>query len=174
MRYGLPLSAPYVFYSAVTPGGPVRKPIKILLFTLLILLVIFSILADMPIGRKIQQGLSLGIYLKLASLLGLVIAAFMAWGYRSQVEASQKYRRADEVVAKAEETYERKRQACAQMEKRLMAEYEQKTKGVDQQIDEVRRAYKKRLKELKEQNMELKETVGKLMRALKREREQRG
>ena len=150
-----------------------RKPIKTLLLTLLMLLVIFSILADMPIGQKLQQDFGLGIYLKLVSLLGLVIVAFMAWGYRSQVEASQKYRRADEVVTKAEETYERKKKACEQMEKRLRAEYEQKTKGVDRQIDEVRRAYKKRLKELKEQNMELKETVAKLMHALKREREQR-
>jgi biopolymer transport protein ExbB/TolQ len=151
----------------------VRKPLKIFLITLLLLLVVFSIIADLPIGQKLQKGIALGAYLKWVSLLGLIIAAFTAWGYRNQVVASQKYRRADEAVAKAEETYERKKKACEQMEERLRKAYEEKTKGVDNQIDEVRRAYKKRLKELKEQNMELKETVGKLMRTLKQERQQR-
>ncbi len=150
------------------------KPLKIVLMTLLMVLVIFSILADLPIGKKFQEGLELGMYLKWVSLLGLIIAVFTAWGYRSQIVASQKYRRADEALAKAEETYERKKKACEQMEKQLRSEYDQKKQGVDQEIDAVRQAYKKRLKELKEQNMELKETVGKLMRTLKRERQQRG
>ncbi len=149
------------------------KPLKIILITLLLLLVVFSILADLPVGQKFQGDIKLGTYLKWVSLLGLVIAAFAAWGYRSQVIASQKYRRADEVVAKAEASYALKKKACEQMEERLRKTYDEKAKGVDDQINEVRRAYKKRLKELKEQNMELKETVGKLMRTLKRERQQR-
>ncbi len=141
---------------------------------MLMLLVVFSILADLPIGQKFQLSLELGTYLKWVSLFCLLIAVFMAWGYRSQVISSQKYRRADEVVAKAEETYEQKQKACEQMEKRLQTKYDQKAKGVDKEIDTVRQAYKKRLKELREQNLELKETVGKLMRTLKRERQQRG
>jgi hypothetical protein len=149
----------------------VTKPLKIILLTVLVLLVVFSILADLPIGQKFQEGLRLGTYLKWVSLLGLIIAAFTAWGYRNQVVGSQKYRRADEVVAKAEEAYERKKKECEQMEERLRKAYDQKTQGVDQQIDEVRQAYKKRLKELHDQNMELKETVSKLMRTLKRERQ---
>jgi hypothetical protein len=149
----------------------VNKPLKIALLTALVLLVFFSILSDFPIGQKFQEGLGLGAYLKWVSLLGLVIAAFTAWGYRSQVVGSQKYRRADEVVAKAEEMYARKIKACEQLEERLRKRYDQKTKGVDQQIDQVRQAYKKRLKELQEQNMELKDTVGKLMQTLKRERQ---
>ena len=148
-----------------------NKPLKIALMTALVLLVVFSILADLPVGQKFQEGLRLGAYLKWVSLLGLVIAAFTAWGYRSQVIGSQKYRRADEVVAKAEEAYERKKKACEQLEERLRETYDQKIKGVDHQIDEVRQAYKIRLKELQEQNMELKETVGKLMQTLKRERQ---
>lgn len=151
-----------------------RKQLKIVLFTILMLLVVFSILADLPIVQRFQKGIELGTYLKLVSLLGLLIAVFTAWGYRSQIVSSQKYRRADEVVTKAEETYEKKKKACEQMEKRLKSEYDQKAKGVDKEIDAVRQAYKKRLKELTEQNMELKETVGKLMRTLKRERQQRG
>ena len=150
-----------------------RKPLKIVLITLLMLLVIFSILADLPIGQKFQKGLGLSAYLKWASLLGLIIAAFTAWGYRSQIVASQKYRRADEVVAKAEEAFKRKKESCEQMENRLRTKYEAKAQGVDKEIDTVRRAYKKRLNELTEQNMELKETVGKLMRTLKRERQKR-
>ena len=148
-------------------GGIVRKELKIVLFTILMLLVGFSILADLPIGQRFQEGMKLGTYLKWVSLMGLLIAVFMAWGYRSQILASQKYRRADEAVAKAEETFEQKKKACEHMEKRLRSKYELKVKGVDKEIDAVRQAYKKRLKELTDQNMELKETVGKLMRALK-------
>lgn len=150
-----------------------RKSIKIIMVTVLMLLVFFSIFADLPIGQELQKGMDLGLYLKLVSLLGLLIAVFLAWGYRSEVVASQKYRRADEVISQAEETFERKKKACDQMEKQLQARYDEKSKGLDAQIDEVKKAYKKRLKELKEQNMELKETVGKLMRTLKQERQQR-
>ena len=150
-----------------------RKSIKIILITLLMLLIIFSILADLPIGRKWSFHIRLGLYLKLVSLAGLLIAFFAAWGYRYKIQSSQKYRRADEVVSKAQEAFERKREACAQMEKRLHAKYDEKQKGVDDQIEQVRRAYQKRLNELQEQNIELKETVGKLMQTIKHERQQR-
>lgn len=151
-----------------------RKTLKIILITLLMVLIIFSILSDLPIGRKLQQGLDLGLYLKLVSLLGLIFAALLAWGYRTGLQSSQKYRRADEVLAKAEEAFERKKKVCDQMESRLAEKYEKKSDGLDNQIEEVRREYQKRLKVLKAQNIELKETVAKLMRTLKQERQQRG
>lgn len=150
-----------------------RKSIKIILITVLVLLVICSIFSDLPVGRELLKGLDLGLYLKLVSLLGLLIAVFLAWGYRGKVLASQKYRRADEAISQAEEVFERKKKACDQMEKRLQAKYDEKADGLDAQIDEVRKAYQKQLKELKEQNIELKETVGKLIRTLKQERQQR-
>jgi hypothetical protein len=151
----------------------VVKPLKIILIAILMLLVVFSILADMPFGQKWPPAVSLGLYLKLVSLLGLIIAVFVAWGYRSEIQASQKYRRADEVVAKAQEAFERKKEACVQMEKRLQAKYDEKVSGVDNQIEAVRQAHQKRLEELQEQNVELKETVGKLMRTIKEERQRR-
>lgn len=150
-----------------------RKTIKVLLITLLMLLIVFSILADMHIGQKGSFDIRLGLYLKLLSLVGLLIALITAWGYRNKIQSSQKYRRADEVVSKAQEAYERKKEACAQMEKRLHDKYDEKEKGVDDQIEEVRRTYQKRLNELQKQNMELKETVGKLMQTIKEERQQR-
>jgi hypothetical protein len=150
-----------------------RKFIKILLISLLMLLIIFSILSDMPIGRKWTFDLRLGLYLKLVSLAGLLIAFFAAWGYRNKVQSSQKYRRADEVITKAQEALERKKEACAQMEKRLQAKYDEKEKGVEDQVEQVRRTYQKRLNELQRQNIELKETVGKLMQAIKQERQHR-
>ena len=72
-----------------------RKSIKIILITLLMLLIVFSILADMPIGQKWSVDIRLGLYLKLVSLAGLLIALFTAWGYRNKIQSSQKYRRAD-------------------------------------------------------------------------------
>ncbi len=144
---------------------------KIALITLLFLLVIFSILADLPIGQALENTLDLRLYLKLISLLGLVIAALLAWAHKLGVEASQKYRRADEVLAQAQAAFERKKQACEQMEQRLKETFEQKEQGLDDQIDAVREEYQQRLVVLKEQNVELKETVAKLMRALKNEKQ---
>jgi dsDNA-specific endonuclease/ATPase MutS2 len=151
-----------------------RKFIRIILIALLMLLIVFSILADMPIGRKWSFDIRLGHYLKLVSLAGLLIALFAAWGYRNKIQSSQKYRRADEVVSQAQEAYERKKEACEQMEKRLHAKYDEKEKGVDDKIEEVRRTYQKRLNELQKQNIELKETVGKLMQTIKQARQKRG
>jgi hypothetical protein len=145
-----------------------NKLIKIVLLSLLLLFVVFSILADLPIGQTWPPMISLGLYLKLVSLLGLVTAAFVAWGYRSRIQTSQKYRRADEVVAKANAFFEHQKEACDLMEKRLIADYNEKVKGVDDQVEGVRRDYRKRLKELQEQNVQLKETVGKLMNTIKK------
>lgn len=138
------------------------------------LLIIFSILTDLPIAQKWSFNIRLGLYLKLVSLAGMLIALITAWGYRNKIQSSQKYRRADEVVSKAQEVFERKKEACAQMEKRLYAKYDEKEKGVDDQIEQVRSRYQKRLNELQKQNIELKETVAKLMQTIKQEREQRG
>jgi biopolymer transport protein ExbB/TolQ len=146
----------------------VNKLIKITLLALLLLLVVFSILTDMPLGRAWPPAIRLGLYLKLASLLGLVIAAFVAWGYRNQIQASQKYRRADEAVTKANELLEHQQQACDLMEKRLIAQYEDKVRSVDEQVESVRKSYQKRLEDLQEQNLQLKETVGKLMNTIKK------
>lgn len=144
---------------------------KIALITLLFLLVIFSILADLPIGQVLKNTLDLRLYLKLISLLGLVIAVFLAWAHKLGVEASQKYRRADEVLAQAQAAFERKKQTCEQMEQRLAQTFEQREQGLDDQINQVREEYQQRLVVLKEQNVELKETVAKLMRALKNEKQ---
>ncbi len=150
-----------------------RLLVKIILISLLFLLVVFSILTDLSIGQELNQNLDLGIYLKLVSLLGLVIAVFLVWGYRRRVEVSQKYRRADEVLAQAETALERKRQSCDRMEQRLQETFAEKEKGLADQIEVVRRECQERLNALKAQNVELKETVAKLMRALKNEKKKR-
>ena len=144
---------------------------KIALIVLLFLLVVFSILSDMPVAQALKKSLDLGIYLKLTSLLGLVIAAFLAWAHYRGVEASQKYRRADEVLGQAHAAYERKKQACENLEQRLKKTFAQKEQGLDDQINQVRAECQQRLMVLKEQNVELKETVTKLMRALKDEKQ---
>lgn len=122
-------------------------------------------------GQALKNTLDLGLYLKLISLLGLVIAAFLAWAQKHRVQASQKYRRADEVLAQAQAAFERKKQACDQMDQRLKATFAQKEQGLDDRIDQVRAEYQQRLMVMKEQNVELKETVGKLMQALKIEKQ---
>ena len=143
---------------------------KVALIALLFLLVVFSILADLPVGQALKNTLDLGLYLKLISLLGLMIAAFLAWAQKRRIEASQKYRRADEVLSQAQAAFERKKQACDQMDQRLKAAFAQKEQGLDDKIEQVKADYRQRIVALKEQNVELKETVGKLMQALKNEK----
>lgn len=144
---------------------------KIVLIALLFLLVVFSILAELPAGRVLKDTLDLGLYLKLISLLGLLIAVFVAWGHKLKIESSQKYRRADEVLSQAQSTFDRKKQACAEMDQQLKDQFAQKEKALGDKIEQVKEEYQQRLLVLKEQNMELKETVGKLMKALKIEKQ---
>lgn len=139
---------------------------KTALIALLLLLIVFSVLADLPIGQALKIKLDLRLYLKLVSLLGLLIAVFVTWGYKLRIESSQKYRRADEVLTQAQETFDRKKKACDELEHRLNASFVQKEQALDQHIEEVKAKYQQRILVLKEQNVELKETVGKLMRAL--------
>ncbi len=140
------------------------------MIAILILLIGFAVLADLPVGKSLFGHLDLGLYLKLVSLLGLLIAFFMSMGYKHQVDASQKYRRANAVLAEAEAKANQQKQALDQIEQKLKKAYTQKEKGLNRQIKEAHMGYDSRVKTLKQQNIELKETVNKLMMALKRER----
>jgi hypothetical protein len=152
---------------------PVRSFVKIALTLLLGLLIVFAVVADLPIGQKLGPLLGLGLYLKLISLLGMLTLALFAWGHKHRIEASQKYRRADEALKQAEATLERKRQVCEQMEQQLKETYQKKEQGLDDQIEQVRMECQQRLNALKAQNIELKETMAKLMNTLKRQNQQR-
>lgn len=149
------------------------KWFKIVFITLMILLVVFSIMGDWQVGEALKQGLNLTVYLRLVSICGLFIAVFLAWGYKRGVEASQKYVRANEILAQAEASAERKQKVMDAMEQNLKDAYDAKEQGLDDQINKINTEYQERLKALKEQNLELKETVNKLMATLKRERQNR-
>lgn len=149
-----------------------RGFLKVALILLLGLLIVLAVVADLPLGQKLAPLLGLGLYLKLISLLGMLALVLFAWGHKRGIEASQKYRRADEALKLAEATLERKRHVCDQMEQQLKEAFKKKEQGLDSQIEEVRMEYQQRLNALKTQNMELKETVAKLMSTLKRQNQQ--
>lgn len=149
------------------------KLIKIVLIALLVLLVIFAVLADLPKGQALLGQLNLALYLKLISLLGLVIALFVSLGYKHRVDVSQKFRRAKEVLAEAEAKAERQKRSLEQMEANLKKAFAQKEQGLNDQIRETQRGYENRVKVLKKENIELKEALAKMMRVLKRERRER-
>lgn len=148
----------------------VGKFFKIILIALLILLVVFAVFADLPKGRVLLGHLDLAIYLKLVSLLGLLIALFVSIGYKRRVDVSQKYQRAKQVLEEAEEKSQRQDQALGEMEAALKARYHQKDQALSSQIREAQTGYETRLKALNEKNIELKESLAKTMAALKRER----
>ncbi len=147
-----------------------KKLIKIILLAALLLLVIFSLMADMAFMRKLEHGLNLAVYIRLASLFSLMAAAFYAWSHKRQVEQSQKYRRANEVLEQAEHTATRREAELDHAEARMKADFAEKEASIDKQIGQSVTAYQERLNALKQQNIELRETVNKLMRALKTER----
>jgi hypothetical protein len=149
----------------------VRKLIKIVLGALLILLVVFAVFADLPAGKAFLAGyLDLALYLKMISLLGMLIALFLSMGYKHRVDASQKYRRANSVQVEAQAKAERHEKILQRMEQNLQKDYAKKEQGLNSQIKEAYAGYEKRLKNLKRQNIELKESLAKVVRALKRER----
>jgi len=143
------------------------KLIKIILITALVLLVFLAAFADRFNLPNWLAGLSLAIYLRLSALIGLVVALFLSWGYKRKVEASQKYRRAQEVISQAETTAERKQRTLEQMHAKLTAEFVEKEQTLKDEMAKVKTEYHHRLKTLKEQNLALKETVSKLMQVVK-------
>jgi gas vesicle protein len=152
-------------------GKGMAKLVKIVLITALVLLVVFAAIAHTPMAVGWFDGFDLSLYLSLSALLGLVIAAFRAWGYKLGVEASQKFKRAKEVLAQADLAAERKQSSMEQMEQRLMAEYAQKEKALNETLDQAQADYQSRLSALKEQNIKLKETVTNLMQEIKKKKQ---
>jgi DNA anti-recombination protein RmuC len=150
-----------------------RKLLKITLITLLLLLVLFAMLAEMQFFKRFPHHLEFALYLKLISLLGMLIALIMVWSHKQKTVASQKFQRANQVLAEAEKTAQRKQNALEQLEKKLKREYAKKDQGLDGQIYQIKSGFEQRIKVLNEQNIELKDTVSKLMRALKKERKDR-
>lgn len=158
---------------AAIEGQTVGTVLKITVIVILLVLVVFSALADMPFIQARWHmetwlgGLDRMIYIRLVSLAGLVIACFYAWGYKRKVEASQKYRRSKEVIAAAETAAAAKRQTMVRLEETLKADYAAKEQALRKDIERKSQDYDQRLQALREQNLQLKEAVGKLMAKLK-------
>lgn len=144
------------------------KLVKIVLITLLIVLVVFAALAEKVFDPDWMCGaLDLPLYLRLVSLLGVAILFFYALGYRHKIIYSQRYRRAQEVLAQAESDAERKQRSLENQRKKLEAEYEARQQAHQAQLEQLKADYNEKLVKLKEQNMQLKETVSKLMTVVK-------
>lgn len=149
------------------------KFLKVILFTLLLLLVLFALLADLPFAETLHRYLDFALYVRLASLLGLLITFVWFWERKRKSDTSQKFQRANQVLAEAEKTVRRRQQAIEKMEQKLKSAYAEKNKGLDAQIHQITSGFEQRVKTLNEQNIELKDTVSKLMAALKKERQKK-
>ena len=147
------------------------KPFKIVAIAVLVLLVALAAIADRPAVKEWMGGMNLSLYLRLAAILGLIIAVFRAWGYKREVEASQKYQRAQEVLTQAGLTAERKQRTLDELEQKLVAQYARKEQDLSVALDQAKADYQSRLMALKEQNMRLKEEAAKLMQEIKRKKQ---
>jgi biopolymer transport protein ExbB/TolQ len=151
-------------------GEELAKLIKIVTMGAMALLVVFAAIADQPMARRWMGGMDLSFYLRIVVILGLIIAAFRAWGYKREVEASQKYQRAQEVLNQAGMNAERKQRAMDELEQRLQEKYAQKEQDLSAALDQAKADFQNRLIALKEQNMKLKEEVANLMQEIKRKK----
>lgn len=147
------------------------KPLKIIGAAFLVLLVVFAAIADRPAAKEWTGTMDLSLYLRLVALLALIIAVFRAWGYKREVEASQKYQRAQEVLNQAGVNAERKQRALVELEQRLMAQYAEKEQALNLAMDEAKADFQNRLIALKEQNMKLKDEVAGLIQEIKRKKQ---
>lgn len=145
-----------------------KKVLKIILWSLLLVLVVLAIVAESPILSHIPDSIGLAFYLRAVSLFGLIIAIFAAWGYKRKMEASQKYRRANEILAEAEAKAKRKERTSMLLEEKLRANYSQKEKDLYEQLDQEKKEFKRKILALKSQNVQLKESVAKLMHIIKK------
>lgn len=144
------------------------KPIKIALIALFLVLVVFGAIGDMPAMQHWMGGLDLTLYVRLAALAGLIIACFTAWGYKSKMTVSHKFRRAQEVLSAAQSEAERKKNAVALLEEKLKSDFAGREKAYQEKIEGLKEEYNQRILALKEQNIQLKETASKLMGVLKK------
>lgn len=147
------------------------KLFKILAIAFLVLLVALAAIADRPAAKEWVGGMDLSLYLRLVAILGLIIAVFRAWGYKREVEASQKYQRAQEVLTQAGIAAERKQRTLDELEQKLAAQYARREQDLSVALDQAKADYQSRLIALKEQNMQLKEEAAKLMQELKRKKQ---
>ena len=147
------------------------KLFKIGSIAVLVLLVALAAIADRPAAKEWVGGIDLSLYLRLVAILGLIIAVFRAWGYKREVEASQKYQRAQEVLTQAGIAAERKQRTLDELEQKLAAQYARREQDLSVALDQAKADYQSRLIALKEQNMQLKEEAAKLMQELKRKKQ---
>ena len=146
------------------------KLAKILFIALVFILAFVSVTIEASMLQKLFNGLTLALYIRIASLLSLVALIFWAWGYKQKLVASQKYARANQIIAEAETSARRQNQASARLEERLKASYAEKEKALEERIKEVQQESLAQLKGLQKQNMELKNSVAELMDALKKKK----
>ena len=147
------------------------KLLKIILLVLLILLVFMALIADKPQVSAIFHMMNFSFYVRIASILGLIIVVFTAWGFKRRIETSQRYRRADEIIAEAEATAKRHERKAMLIEEKLKADYQQKAKSLADQLAQLKAEHQSQLMALKTQNVQLKEEMSKLMRVLKKKQD---
>jgi hypothetical protein len=143
------------------------KALKILWVTALLVVVLLAAVVDQVHLPNGLERLNLGLYLRLVALIGLMIAFFIAWGYRRKVEASQRYRRSQQVLAEAEIAAQRRQGAMQQREAKLEKLYDEKERLLREELEKSKAGYIEQVKSLKEQNVKLKETINQLMQAVK-------
>ena len=142
--------------------------VKIICLVFFLLLILFAAFAEAPFIRGQIPIINLAFYLRLVTLAGLIIAVFLAWGFKCKIEATQKYRRAQEVLAQAETVAERKQKEADQLSEKLQAEFARKENAWLAEKCQLKADFDQHLMDLKKQNMQLKEAVSNLLQTLKK------
>ena len=112
---------------------------------------------------------ALSTYLRIISILWLILAIALALGFKRRIEMSQKYRQADKILAESKAAAKRKERAAMLLEEKLRAGYDRKVDEMRAEMDEMTVDYKKKLLLLKTQNLKLKDMASKLLKIVKKQ-----
>lgn len=141
--------------------------LKLIPIALFLLLAASTVISEWKPDLTLQELISGPVFWKMAVLLILLAMVYWGWGFLRKVEASQKYRRADDVLKEARRIAEREKEAALELQKRVEKECSRKMAEKEAELKREKARLKEYVKKIERQNLELKATVGRLMKLVK-------
>ncbi len=146
------------------------KFLKLVPVAVFILLAASTLTSEWRPDLSLQELLSGPLFWRVSILLVLLALVYYGWGFVRRVEASQKYRRAEEVLEEARKKAENEKDAASQLRKKIETECQRKLAEKQRELERETVKLKEYIKTIEHQNLELKATVGRLMRLLKKKK----
>ncbi|GEM_PF-1392994 len=146
------------------------KFLKAIPVALFLLLAASTVISEWKPDLTVGELISGPAFWRVAVLLGLLALVYLSWGFLRKLEASQKYRRAEDVLREARQVAEREKEAALERHRQLEDECRRKLAEKEAELARERARLRAYAKKVERQNLELKATVGRLMKMVKQKR----